>query len=171
MITEQHREEHLSRAYVHAVTAKAGHIFEPPISDYGVDGTLHQVENRNGRRDRSGFSIDLQAKATINWFIRDGNVIYDLEAKTYNDLVARFKRRRATPMILVVLCLPKEEAEWLTLSADQMTLKHCCYWCQFAGEFTDNEQRIRIEIPQGNVLTPDTVARLLALVEAGEALS
>ena len=66
MITEQHREEHLSRAYIQAVTAKAGHIFEPPTCDYGVDGTVHHVENRDGRRDRSGFSIDIQAKATVN---------------------------------------------------------------------------------------------------------
>lgn len=38
MISEEHKKEHLSRAYIHAITAKAGHIFEPPICDYGVDG-------------------------------------------------------------------------------------------------------------------------------------
>ncbi len=171
MITEKHKEEHLSRAYIHAVTAKAGHIFEPPICDYGVDGTMHQVENRNGRRDRSGFSIDVQAKATINWTIRGDSVVYDLEAKNYNDLIARFSKRRATPLILVVLCLPRDEAEWLTITDSQLTLKNCCYWCQIAGEPTDNERTVRIEIPVTNLLTPEVVAKLLAKAEAGESLS
>ena len=168
MITQQHTQEQLSRAYVHAVTAKAGHIFEPPQTDYGVDGTLLHVENRDGRRDRSGFAIDLQLKATTNWSIQDGYVIYDLEAKNYNDLIARFNRRRATPLLLVVLCLPEEEGDWLQITSDQMILKNCCYWCQLTGESTENKESKRIKIPQSNILTPQTVRDLLQRVESGD---
>lgn len=134
-------------------------------------GTIHQVESRNGRLDRSGFSIDVQAKATINWSLRGDTVVYDLEVKNYNDIVARFSKRRATPLILVVLCLPCDEADWLTITANELTLKNCCYWCQLTSEPTANKRSSRIEIPVSNLLTPDVVVRLLAKAEAGEVLS
>jgi hypothetical protein len=50
-------------------------------------------------------------------------------------------------------------------------MKNCCYWCQITGAPTDNDRTIRIEIPVANLLTPDTIAQLLAKAEAGEALS
>lgn len=170
MITKEHIQEHLSRVYVHAVTAKAGHIFELPHTDYGVDGTLFQVENRDGRLDRSGFSLDLQLKATMNWSIRGSDVIYDVESKTYNDLISRFSRPRATPMILIVLCLPKQEVDWLHVNSDKMTLKHCCYWCQLSGPPTKNRRSKRIKIPQSNLFTPATVVSLMKSIETGDLL-
>ena len=93
MITKQHRQEQLSRAYVHAVAAHAGLIFEPATTDYGVDGSIRIVQKREGRRLVCGHSLDVQLKATTNWGFENDDVIYDVEAKTYNDLVDRFNDR------------------------------------------------------------------------------
>lgn len=171
MITIQHRQEQLSRAYVHAVTARAGHIFLPADLDYGIDGSLRQVKDRNGRRFESGYAIDIQLKATTNWSADNGHIVYDLEAKTYNDLIDRFNEQRATQMLLVVLCLPADENEWLNVSQDQLILKNCCYWCKLDGQPTDNAQTKRVRIPSANILSPDVVAALLDRVARGEVIA
>ena len=36
-----------------------------------------------------GFSFSLQLKATVDWKQDGADVVYDLEAKTWNDMVAR----------------------------------------------------------------------------------
>jgi len=172
MITDQHREEQLSRAYVHAVAAHAGLIFEPSATDYGVDGTIRMVLRvRNGRHLTCGHSLDVQLKATTTWALTDNELIYDLEAKTYNDLVDRFNDIRATPMILVLLCLPSNEEEWLQISADELIMRRCCYWCCVGGERTENAATQRIRIPQANILDRSTIALLLEKVKNGEPLA
>lgn len=169
MITEQHQEEGLSRAYVHAVAAHAGFKYEPKgPPDYGVDATIHHVAERNGRHVESGHSLDIQLKATTNWIDSDEAVLYDLEAKTYNDLVERFAEEHGTPMVLVVLCLPKDRDEWLHVSSDQLELRRCCYWCQLSGSPTANTTTKRISLPKENVLGPSELARIMDKVTKGE---
>ena len=100
MITRQHRQEQLSRAYLHAVAADAGLIFDATSVDYGVDGAIRVVKQHNGRRLLSGHSLDVQLKATTNWQVEVNSIVYDLEAKTYNDLVERFGEARGTPLVV-----------------------------------------------------------------------
>jgi len=171
MITRQHQQEQLSRAYVNAVTARSGHIFDSTNLDYGVDGSLRHVKIRDGRHLPSGHAIDVQIKATTTWTERDGKIIYDLEAKTYNDLVERFNTPHATQLILVVLCLPENEEDWLAISHEQLTLKRSCYWCCLSGTPTENEKTKRIEIPKDNLLDCTEINRLLQKVVDGEAIS
>jgi hypothetical protein len=172
MITRQHQQEQLSRAYVNAVTARAGHIFQPTTElDYGVDGTVRHVTINNGRRLPSGHAIDVQIKATTTWTERGDLIIYDLESKTYNDLIKRFNTPHGTPLILVVLCLPANEEDWLNISHEQLTLKRSCYWCCLSGPRTDNEQTKRIEIPKDNLLDCAEINRLLQKVVDGEVIS
>jgi hypothetical protein len=42
---------------------------------------------RQNRRVESGFSLSFQLKASTKWQLDSTYVIYDLEAKTYNDLI------------------------------------------------------------------------------------
>ncbi|MEI8173535.1 MAG: DUF4365 domain-containing protein [Deltaproteobacteria bacterium] len=171
MITRQHQQEQLSRAYFNAVTAQAGHIFESTSIDYGVDGSLKHVKNQNGRRFPSGHTIDVQLKATTTWSERGDQIVYDVEAKTYNDLMERVNTPHATQLILVVLCLPENQEDWLAVSHEQLILKRCCYWCCLSGTPTDNKQTKRIEIPKANLLDCAAINRLLQKVVDGEALS
>src|SRR5271165_2537396 len=105
----------------------AGVLFEATSStsfDYGLDGHFRSVVIRGGRRVTSGHPLDFQAKASINWELVNHEIIYDLEAKTYNDLVSR-SDAEAT-LILVLLCLPKVQAEWYSTTVSETTLRHCC---------------------------------------------
>ena len=93
-ITVQHTQESLCLAHIYAVAGMAGvdHALRN-IHDYGVDGQFDPVIIRGNRRIVSGHPLAFQAKATINWDLVEGNIVYDLEAKTYHDMVSRTEVR------------------------------------------------------------------------------
>ena len=165
MLTQSHTQECLSLACVHAVTGKAGvNLHVGSRHDYGVDGTFRPVINLNGRRVESGFPVDFQLKSTINWEYKGDFVVYDLEAKTYNDMIGRAEN--AIPLILLLLCLPRNSAIWLAGTETELILRHCCYWMKLSGEPTGNDTKKRIRIPRSNLLTPDAVLTTLATERA-----
>jgi len=160
-ITIQHTQEILCLSHIYAVAGMAGvNLSVSHVFDYGVDGQFTPVVARNGRLVNSGYPLDFQAKATINWELGDGNIIYDLEAKTYNDIVSRTAAE--TTLILILLCLPQTQNEWHGATCDETILRHCCYWHTFTGEVTDNSRSKRIFIPRSNLLTADSLTELLA---------
>jgi hypothetical protein len=140
----------------------AGVIYQPQNSyDYGVDGQFQPVVMRGARRISSGHPLDFQAKSTVNWELSDGKIVYDLEAKAYNDIVSRTPSE--TTLILILLCLPRDQTEWHTVLGAQTTLRHCCYWDFLTGEVTENVASKRIFIPSENVLTSESLKMLLAI--------
>ena len=167
MITEEHTKESLCLAYVEAVAAKAGVNLAIRQRDYGIDGTFRPVQILNRRRIESGFPLDYQLKSTINFQLMDDVVKYDLEAKTFNDLVQRHQTTGAIPMVLILLCLPQDPSEWLSMDEQQMELRHCCYWKMLRGAETTNTSSVRIEIPREQRFDPSSLTRLLHLCEEG----
>jgi hypothetical protein len=178
MLTTQHIQEDLSRAYIQAVSARAGVNLSigSHAHDYGVDGTFHQVAirvyldkagERRARRLNSGFNLEFQCKASTDWLEEPDAIVYDLAAKTYNDLVQRAATRNATPLVLILMCLPPTEAEWFLLTEEHLLLRKCCYWHRLTGSETGNENQRRIRIPKAQLLDPTTVVDLLERVERG----
>ncbi|CAO3358124.1 DUF4365 domain-containing protein [Azospirillum melinis] len=160
MITKQHTQECLSRAFIHAVAGRAGVNFNMDSAfDYGIDGQFRRVGKRGTRRVDSGLVLDFQLKATTDWEHDGEFVVYDLEAKTYNDLVGREPAEIGA--VLILLCLPKDEAEWLVFQEDRLELRRCCYWERLAGEPTDNIETKRIRIPRTNLLTVESLNDIL----------
>ena len=160
LITIQHTQESLSLAYLHALSGKAGvNLRVDRVYDYGVDGSLLPVVIRGNRRVESGFHLDFQFKSSVNWQHDGPDVVYDLEAKTYNDLVTRDPA--AVRCVLLLLCLPADNVLWLESSENQMILRHCCYWSILEGEETPNTGTKRIRIPRANLLTIEEVQKML----------
>ncbi|MGF6174243.1 DUF4365 domain-containing protein [Ensifer sp. 4252] len=162
MITIQHTQESLSRAYIHAVAGSAGiNCSGERAFDYGIDGTFRPVVVRGNRRIENGFPLDYQLKCTINWQHQDENVVYDIKSKTYNDLVTRDPD--GIGVVLLLLCVPPEQEQWAEFTEDFLTLRRCCYYITLAGDPVPNENSTRrILIPRANVLTAVTLTELLA---------
>lgn len=161
-ITVEHTKENLCAAHVYAICASAGVLLgKAHVHDYGVDGSFNTVVHRGTRRVVSGFGLDFQAKSTVNWEIKDDEVIYDLESKTYNDIVSRTPAE--TTLILVLLCLPKDATHWHSVTNELTTLRNCCFYHTFQGSVVGNEDSTkRIKIPLAQLLTPDSLIDLLA---------
>lgn len=138
MLTEPHIIESLSRAYVRAIAGKSGLNLSIREYDYGVDGNFDEVIIRENRRVESGFTISFQLKASTQWQRNDNTITYDLEAKTYNDLVIRRNFRIRVPCILILLTLPPDPSEWLVYNEEEIRVACCCYWEYLAGTPTTN---------------------------------
>ncbi|MBB64054.1 MAG: hypothetical protein CMO81_03230 [Waddliaceae bacterium] len=167
MISEEHIKENLSRAYVQAIAAKAGINIEIDgrSQDYGFDGTFHQVNLIRGKLVDSGVSIDFQLKASINFTIETDSISYALDSGNYNSLAYRASTPRATPAVLVLLTLPKDTREWINLDEQQLILKNCCYWEVVSSKFTQNTSSKTIKIPRRQLLTPESLQKILQSVE------
>jgi Domain of unknown function (DUF4365) len=168
VLTEQHIIESLSRAYVRALAGKAGLNLSVREYDYGVDGNFDEITIREKRRVESGFSLSFQLKASTLWQRDDNTVIYDLEAKTYNDLVLRRNFRMAVPCILILFALPPDPSQWLIYNEEEMRLRGSCYWDYLSGVPTENRQSVRIRIPRQQRLTSESLLDLIEKVKIGE---
>lgn len=169
MITTPHVKEGLSIAYVEAVSARAGtNITSPRRHDYGIDGTFCQVTVYEDRRRERGHKLDFQCKATVDWALEGDEIVYDLEAKTWNDLTQNNGSTRAVRSILLLLCLPADPTRWLTVTPVELILRECCYWAYLTGAPTENTATTRIRIPVTQRFTPEALTALLTQIEAGE---
>jgi Domain of unknown function (DUF4365) len=168
VLTDQHIAEALSRAYVRAIAGRAGLNLAIREYDYGVDGSFDEVTVRQNRRVESGFSLSFQLKASTQWQLDSAQVVYDLEAKTYNDLILRRSVKAATPCILILLALPLDSAKWLICEESELRLQGTCYWEYLSGNPSDNRQSVRIRIPRAQRLTPESLLSLMENVKTGE---
>ena len=79
----------------------------------------------------------------------------------------RSNHANATPLILILMCLPADEQDWLLLSEQELLLRKCCYWHQLSGAETGNEKKKAIHIPRNQILDPEAIVALLKRVELG----
>jgi hypothetical protein len=167
MMTTQHIEEELSRAYIQAVAAKAGvnlALRERP-HDYAIDGTFHQVSVLYDGLHESGFSLHFQLKASKNVKVSQNHAVFDLDVDTYNYLLARADKKNAERATLVLFAMPKREQDWLSLSETRLILKRCCYWLELKGVLSINKATRRVKLPRTHLLTPSAVVKMLDAIE------
>lgn len=169
MITANHSKELLCRSYLVALAggARQNVLFGREL-DYGVDGSFKHVEKRGKRLHESGIALDFQAKVSANWKFDGANVVYDLEKKTFNDLVGRGSLKSAAPFYLILLCLPDDEAKWATFGADELVIRKCAYFARPTGIIASDEIGTkRIRIPVADALTPASLTKLLEDIKSG----
>ena len=160
MLTREHRQEALCRAYVRAVAALAGVTICEPENDYGIDMALRAITARENKRRDASVQLDLQLKSTTRANVTDTHAIYDLEVENYHDLRAP---EAVCPRILVVLVLPAEEPRWLSQTPEELVIRHCAYWMSLKGfPDTTSTSTVRIAIPTANVFS---VAALQAIMQ------
>jgi hypothetical protein len=165
MLTQNHRQEALSRAYIQAIIAKAGMSYSVPSNDYGIDLVANDVERYGRHRRESGYRLDIQAKSTTLARLQTSIIQYKLDLRAYDYL-----RRTGAgcPRILVVLVLPDRQAIWCSQSEDELVLRHCAYWMPLAGmPRTANRKSILLGIPRTNLFSPEALRGIMKRIKAG----
>ncbi len=163
MLPRNHRMELLSKAYVRAVVAQAGFSCDDVHSDFGIDLTVRNIAQRDGRFVDLGPLVDLQLKSTTFAGIRVTNkqIHYDLSVKNYNDL--RMENINRQPRLLVLFVMPDGEEEWLTQTEEATTLRHCAYYVSLVGApATQNERTVSVAIPENNLFNAKLLDDLAA---------
>jgi hypothetical protein len=168
LLTRNHRQEALSRAYVQAIAARCGLACSLRDFDYGIDLTLHDIRRKGGRCMESGFKLDIQAKSIAGGAVTETHIPYDLRAAAYDGLR---DPHVGCPRILVLLVMPADEATWTGQSEEHLLLRHCAYWLSLRGQkATPNQQTVRLAIPRTNVFSVEALEVLMAKVRKREPL-
>jgi hypothetical protein len=140
--------------------------FSTPQPDYGTDVSLNEIAVRGDWRSESGFKLDIQAKSTMQAEVGKTHVRYDLEVRAYEHLR---DLRAWCPRILVVLVLPKREAQWSTQTEDELILRYCAYWLSLRGRGPVKQRRtIRVLIPRANLFSVEALRTLVTRLKRGE---
>lgn len=177
--------EAVSIAFVTAIAAKAGVNFSAKIAgdlpadlfDYGTDGAFQKISRASsGRHRRSGIPLNYQLKATKHWEVKNDKFIkYNIEKKTYNDLVVKDDAPRTNPMILILLCLPDNFDHSVENDENSLVIKKCAYWHHLQGEplltakgEEDNDGRTPILIPREQLFTADNLTTLIERTISGD---
>ena len=145
--------EALSRVFVRAVAARAGYDTATPEFDRdSIDLTI-----RAGGGVRP--ALDLQLKATAGLGDpKDGVFRFRLKRKNYEDLRAGTR----IPRLLVVLSLPEDEREWMTMTPDKLILRKCAYWLNLRGwKETGNRTSVTVPVPERNLFTVEALRDLM----------
>jgi hypothetical protein len=168
VLIRTHRQEAVSRAYIHAIAARCGLGCSSRDFDCGIDLSVHTIRRVGHRYVESGFNLDIQAKSTTTAVVTPAQVLYDMEVKTYDDL-------RDTgvgcPRMVVLLVMPDDETTWTEQNEDHLLLRKCAYWASLKGmPATTNTATIRVAIPRVNVFSVDALTRLMDKVRKREDL-
>ena len=159
LLTNNDQEERLSVVYVQAVAARAGYTTATyDLDRHGIDlliqagGDMHPA-------------LGLQMKATINLRQADAETFrFRLPVRNYELL----RMPTQTPRLLVVLDLPRDEQQWLTITEDELVIRHRAYWLNLRdAEETSNEDNITVAIPKDNLFDAEGLQALMAQSRTG----
>ena len=155
ILSENDRKSNLSFSYLHALSSAAGFACElgPNPDRYSVDAII-----RSGEPGKP--QIDVQLKSTSAPDLRDDGLHFRLGAKNYNDLR---EIPRGCPIILVVLELPEDSDEWISVNNDGMTIRARAWWQSIEGlpEIADGSSKT-VVLPESQILTPESLVYLMS---------
>jgi len=159
-MTENDIMAELSYAYLHAVTARAGFGCQAGsrIDDgASVDALVRVYEKMSVDSLLWNFPIEVQLKATKQVLTEiDGRYSYFFQG------IKRYDKLRdpgsPLPKLLIVLLLPDDPAQWLTLDENSLISRRCAYWVSLEGApASDNETGKTIAIPRSQLLTVEAL--------------
>jgi hypothetical protein len=143
------RMELFSEAYVTAIAASAGYDYQPTnTDDDSIDCTISSKMQGRPR-------LELQLKATYqvaDTRQTDNDFPFTLSQKNYNDLRIPIADLVA-PRLLVVLLMPRIDADWLLHGDHLMTLKHAAYWFKLQDADPIDTTTKTVRIPWSNEFT------------------
>lgn len=154
LLTIPDQQERLSMAYAYAVAARAG--YSTAFYDLDRDGIDLRIQAGGELRP----ALEFQLKATINLRATDAETFhFRLPVRNYNLL----RIQTLTPRLLLVLDLPSDEQQWLTITEDALVMRRSAYWLNLRDwDPTDNTDNITVAIPKENLFD---VAGLQILME------
>ena len=158
-LSENDQKEAFSYAYLHALAAECGYSCQEgprPDSD-SIDATIRA---KGGMRAQ----IDVQLKATAVAVAKDGDLRFRLRRKNYNDLCAP----RLTPLVLVVLELPREREEWLSWSPEELILRRRAWWLVLEGATAIESETKTVVLPDSQLLSPDELRGIIDRAAKGD---
>ena len=153
ILTDNYRKSELSFACLSAICAVAGYTCQR-----GPDPDLDSIDAIVKAGGLARPQIDVQLKSTSAPDLKEGALHFRLRRKNYNDLAGY----RQNPVILAVLELPSDPAEWLNCDAERLILRRRLWWISLEGRPLLQASGRTVEIPQSQFLTPDSLKDIVS---------
>lgn len=173
-LTNNDIESELSYAYLHAVASKIGASCSNAtraLDGNGIDAAITAWGPFTGGGYLEEVTVHVQLKATISDPVeKSGYLSYFLsETRRYNDLRADTV---SVPRILVVMFLPPDSANWLTISPNELILKKCAYWASLRGApESTNKTGETIYLPKAQILDTNNLTDIFTRLSRNEFLT
>ncbi len=161
LLTSPDQEEALSRVYAEAVAARAGYV----TANYDLDRDGVDLRIQAGGEMRA--ALELQLKATVNLGEPkdDGCFRFPLKRKNYDLL----RVETQTPRLLLVLDLPNDEHQWMTITENELVVRHRAYWLNLKGyEETTNQWTVTVKLPRANLFDVEGLHALMKQSRGGK---
>lgn len=157
------RKQEISFAYIKAIAATVGYAVDPKhyfMDHAGIDisiGVPGEVSNFLSP------SIDAQVKCTSRQVLKNNNISYQLDGKTFNRLAHPRSKR---PQILIIILVPEDTVSWIAHGRYphriSTLIRASAYWLSLKGE-TQTEQRTKtVKIPVSQRFTSDVLRNLMS---------
>jgi len=92
-------------------------------------------------------------------------ISYALKRKNYDDLIPE---NLLSPRILVLVTLPRDLSDWLTMSPAQLVLYRCANWVSLRGlPASSNANNVTVHVPRANLFTPESVVIMMQTINSG----
>ena len=159
LLTTRDQEERLSMVYVQAIVARAGYTTAIPVPD--LDGIDLLIQAGGPMRPQ----LAIQLKATINLSqASDESFRFPLPVRNYDLL----REPTLVPRLLVVLNLPRDEQQWLTVTENGLVIRRGAYWLSLLGrEETANQESVTVAIPKEHLFDVAALRDLMARSRTG----
>lgn len=155
-------EDALAQVYIAALAAKAGYLIVR--RDFDRDSVDITVEAGGHMRPK----LDVQLKATINLVeVGEARDTFSYHCSRRNYELLRLATQ--TPRILVVMRLPKEPRDWLSINPHELIMRHCAYWVSLlnAPEIDEGKQGKSVHLPKANRLDDEALRMLMEQSRSG----
>ena len=170
MLTDDQVKEHLALAYVYAVATKVKCSFEVTRVDMDSIDVRLALKNDADPDPEIVFrspEISIQVKGHSMVEVPPERFSYPLTMKNYDDL----RKRSSVPRLLVVVTLPPDPKDFLTLDDDQLLLRRCGYWLNLAdAPDSDNTTKQTVHMQRAQRFDPDSLERLMRCTARQERL-
>ncbi len=153
----------LSYAYLHAVAARAAlscEVTSRHSDAAGVDAVLRARGLPRPPARYSELTVEVQLKATSEPLAEQGGRhSFWLKREHYDKLRSTVVR---PPRILVVLLLPANPQDWLTVTEAELVARRCAYWVSlFGAPPSANTSGQTVYLPRANLFTVEALRGLV----------
>lgn len=129
----------------------------------------------NGKHDIPGRPrLEAQLKCCERLVVKNDEIFdqsgrrFQIDKKNYDDLRAE---NVSIPRALILLSVPRDEADWLSTSPQQLVLRHAAWWTSLRGLPDKDTQSSTITVYSRNLLTPGELTRIMGLAAEREPLA
>lgn len=165
-LRKKSRMEMLQDSYLTAVAASAGCTMAKPEPDDGIDWTLSHRSQSHLQDDQVDLKVQLKSTSLTGAAPESGFVSVQLSNRRFESLA---KKRVIVHRIIVAMIIPEDVADWIEATHDYLSLRHCAYWRNIAGELPTGRTESVVRVATSQIFDDVSLCGIMERIGKGDA--